>query len=103
LGNALLVYYGAPNAKRFAPDNHSVIFAEDFGFAKFLRNFFLCMYRSAKELAAYINYLNDNETAYNEYFRWKVEGPSQDWISLVDLSILHSECRFCIRSADIDR
>jgi hypothetical protein len=56
-----------------------------------------------KELAKYLQYLNSNDTAYNEYLQWKIDGPSKEWIALVDLSILHSECRFCIRSADLDR
>ena len=50
-----------------------------------------------------MKYLDSNDTAYNEYLSWKYEGPSKEWIALVDISIVHSECRFCVRSADIDR
>lgn len=28
-------------------------------------------YKSQKELADYLNYLDSNTTAYNEYFKWK--------------------------------
>jgi len=83
------VYYGAPNSKKFAPNNHSVIFASDF--------------RDAKELAEYLKLLDSNDELYNEYLKWKFEGPDKEWIALIDLGIVHSACRFCIRSADIDR
>lgn len=44
---------------RVAPDNHSFIFAEAFD--------------SPKSLADYLIYLDSNQTAYNEYFKWKDE------------------------------
>jgi hypothetical protein len=47
--------------------------------------------------------LDKNDTAYNEYLKWKTEGPSTDWVALIDLSIVHSECRFCIRTGDLHR
>jgi len=81
------IYHGAPNGKIFAP-KHSTIFAEDF--------------KSAADMAKYLKYLDKNNTAYLEYTKWK-EGPDEDWLALMDLSIVHSACRFCIRSADIDR
>lgn len=42
-----------------APDNHSFIFAENFN--------------SIKSLADYLNYLDRNDSAYQEYFSWKVK------------------------------
>jgi hypothetical protein len=30
-------------------------------------------FKSAKDLAGYLNYLNQNETAYLEYFKWKFD------------------------------
>lgn len=42
---------------RVAPDNHSFIFADHF--------------ESPKSLADYLLYLDSNETAFNEYFKWK--------------------------------
>jgi len=83
------VYYGAPNGHRFAPNNHSVIFAQD--------------YESPQILAEYLKKLHENDALYEEYLEWKRIGPSKDFIALVDLSIVHSECRFCIRAGDIDR
>ncbi|PRP80129.1 hypothetical protein PROFUN_12212 [Planoprotostelium fungivorum] len=82
------VYHGAPNGKIFGMDK-SMLFVND--------------YKSPAELAKLIKYLDSNDTAYSEYVRWKEEGPDQRWISFIDLSIVHSACRFCIRSADIDR
>eukprot|EP01117_Protostelium_nocturnum_P020977 TRINITY_DN985_c0_g1_i1.p1 TRINITY_DN985_c0_g1~~TRINITY_DN985_c0_g1_i1.p1 ORF type:complete len:497 (-),score=138.87 TRINITY_DN985_c0_g1_i1:296-1786(-) len=82
------IYHGAPNGKKFGP-KHSMIFAND--------------YESPEEMAKYLKYLDSNDTAYNEYLTWKKEGPDQTWISLIDLAIVHSNCRFCILSADIDR
>lgn len=45
--------------ERVAPD-HSFIHVDDFD--------------SAKSLANYLNYLDNNDTAYNEYFFWKEKG-----------------------------
>ncbi len=73
----------------FIPSPHSVIFAED--------------YKTPESLAKYLLYLANNDTAYNEYLDWKVKGPSKEFVALADLSIRHSDCRLCIRSADIDR
>jgi hypothetical protein len=38
-----------------------------------------------------------------EYLSWKYDGPDKDWIALIDLSVVHSSCRYCIRAGDIDR
>jgi len=83
------IYQGAPNAKKFAPTNHSAIFSDDFD--------------SPKSLAKYLLMLDKNDELYQQYLQWKTLGPSPDWISLIDLSIVHSECRFCIRTADLHR
>lgn len=34
--------------------------------------------------------LAENDELYNDYWKWKYEGPSQDWIALMDLGIVHS-------------
>ncbi len=54
-------------------------------------------------MADYLLYLDRNETAYNEYLEWKWKGPDLHFIMLMDNSIVHSNCRFCIRAGDIDR
>jgi hypothetical protein len=54
-------------------------------------------------LAKKIKELDNNDEEYSKYLEWKETGPSRDFIALVDLAIVHSACRICIRSADIDR
>eukprot|EP01119_Soliformovum_irregulare_P004436 TRINITY_DN1543_c0_g1_i1.p1 TRINITY_DN1543_c0_g1~~TRINITY_DN1543_c0_g1_i1.p1 ORF type:complete len:516 (+),score=136.53 TRINITY_DN1543_c0_g1_i1:1328-2875(+) len=83
------IYSGAPNGKKFAPNNRSVLFESDFS--------------GAEQMAEFIKYLDKNESAYNQFLSWKYDGPTQDFISLVDLGIVHSWCRTCIRAADLDR
>eukprot|EP01114_Cavostelium_apophysatum_P018071 TRINITY_DN550_c1_g1_i1.p1 TRINITY_DN550_c1_g1~~TRINITY_DN550_c1_g1_i1.p1 ORF type:complete len:562 (-),score=100.24 TRINITY_DN550_c1_g1_i1:1355-3040(-) len=83
------IYHGAPNGKIYAPTNRSIIFAND--------------YKSPEEMAVHLKQLDSNDTLYQEYLQWKIDGPSKDFIALVDSSIVHSSCRFCIRSADLDR
>eukprot|EP01116_Phalansterium_solitarium_P018409 TRINITY_DN485_c0_g2_i1.p1 TRINITY_DN485_c0_g2~~TRINITY_DN485_c0_g2_i1.p1 ORF type:complete len:498 (-),score=163.24 TRINITY_DN485_c0_g2_i1:107-1600(-) len=83
------VYWGGRNARKYVPSNRSVIFMED--------------YKDAADMAEHLKKLAADDALYNEYMRWKYDGPSKDFIATVDLSLVHSECRFCIRSADIDR
>uniref|UniRef100_A0A914DKM3 Fucosyltransferase n=1 Tax=Acrobeloides nanus TaxID=290746 RepID=A0A914DKM3_9BILA len=61
LNNAIPIVYGAEKAfyEQIAPPN-SFIFALDF--------------QSPKELAQYLHYLDQNSTAYNEFFQWKQLG-----------------------------
>lgn len=61
--NAVPIVWGATKAdyEAVAPPN-SFIFAEDY---------------TPKELAKYINYLNSNDTAYAEYFKWRTLNPEQ--------------------------
>ena len=93
------VYIGAPNIKFFAPDcgkfgpgkpwkSRAVIWAGDYDF-------------DAKKLAEYLLYLDGNDTAYNEYLQWKVEGYSGDFKAMVDLTAkTHTACRQCILGTD---
>ena len=83
------VYLGAPNARKFAPSPKSVIYVSDFA--------------STKELADYLIELDKDDEKYNEYLKWKKEGPSKDFMAVVDRAIVHSSCRLCIRVADHQR
>lgn len=83
------LYDGASNGKAFGPSKHSMVFANDYG--------------TPEKLAEYLLYLDKNDTAYEEYLQWKKVGPSDDWVSLVDLANVHSNCRLCIRTADMHR
>jgi hypothetical protein len=83
------LYDGASNGKAFGPSSHSMIFANDYG--------------TPEKLAKYLLYLDSNDTAYEEYLSWKKTGPTDDWVALVDLANVHSNCRLCIRTADLHR
>jgi hypothetical protein len=63
---------GKPDYTRFAP-NHSYINAYD--------------YKSAKELAAYLTYLSNNETAYNEYL-WFRRPPANKYTVKIRILIV---------------
>lgn len=83
------LYDGASNGKMFGPSPHSMIYAAD--------------YETPEKLAEYLLYLDKNDTAYMEYLQWKKTGPTDDWVALVDLGNVHSNCRLCIRTGDLHR
>jgi hypothetical protein len=83
------LYDGASNGKKFGPTSKSMIYAADYG--------------TPEKLAEYLLYLDKNDTAYMEYLQWKKTGPTDDWVSLIDLGNVHSNCRLCIRTADLHR
>jgi hypothetical protein len=83
------LYDGARNAHEYVPSSKSAIYAYDFP--------------SAKELAAYLLYLDKNDTAYQEYLTWKQDGLSADFIAHSDIARVHSKCRLCTRTADLQR
>mmetsp|Transcript_11593 Transcript_11593/g.18579 ORF Transcript_11593/g.18579 Transcript_11593/m.18579 type:complete len:446 (+) Transcript_11593:105-1442(+) len=80
------VVIGAPNVRFFAPHPHSFIHSNDF--------------KGAKELASYLKYLDQNDTAWKEYLTWKRDGYSDDFKALVDTTTTHSLCRRCIMVGD---
>jgi len=83
------IYEGAPNARDFEISNRSVIYADEF--------------EGPKELAEYLLKLDQDDEAYNSYLTWKTTGPSLKFIMLTDFAQVHSQCRLCIRVADIYR
>lgn len=83
------LYDGASNGKKFGPTSHSMIYAAD--------------YETPEKLAEYLLYLDKNDTAYMEYLSWKKTGPDDEWVALIDLGNVHSNCRLCIRTADLHR
>jgi hypothetical protein len=54
-------------------------------------------------LAEHLIKLYNDENLYNEYLEWKKIGPSKKFIALVDRAIVHSNCRLCIKAADLIR
>ncbi|EFA85157.1 glycosyltransferase [Heterostelium album PN500] len=83
------LYDGAPNGLKFAPNNHSVIFAQDF--------------ESPEKLAEYLLYLDKHDDEYQKYLEWKKTGPTKDWTAMVDIARIGAECRVCYRIADLHR
>lgn len=71
---ALPIYMGAPNIDAWLPGKKSIINTADFS--------------NPKELAEYINHLNDNDNEYEEYFAWKKEGLSEGFKDKYDVSFL---------------
>lgn len=53
------IYLGAPNVDVFMPSSKSYINVRD--------------YKTPQQLANYLKYLNKNNTAYEEYFKWKTD------------------------------
>jgi hypothetical protein len=89
LGDALMVYLGAPNAQRYAPASHSFINALDFD--------------GPEALGAFLLALADDPDRYRSYFAWREARPvrvsrgfiksmSQDMVRLDGGSML---CRLC--------
>ncbi|KAI6655167.1 Alpha-(1,3)-fucosyltransferase 11-like [Oopsacas minuta] len=64
------IYHGARTVKDWVPAEHSVIYAEDFN--------------NPRELADYLKYLEANETAYEEYFSYKVKVTNQRLINAMN-------------------
>jgi len=89
VAGAIPIHLGVKDVHRYGPATKSIISVHDFS--------------TTKELADYIIAVNNNETLYDEYIRWKREGPSKQFIALVDLARVHSECRLCIRVGDLYR
>jgi hypothetical protein len=75
------IYRGAPNVAVFAPAEHAFIDAADFA--------------GPAELAAYLNWLNEHEDAYQEYFAWKRTGLSTGFRELVEAARGDPFCRLC--------
>lgn len=83
------VVMGAPNSLDFAPSPHSIIETKNF--------------KSAKDLADYLIYLDNNDEEYAKYFTWKTQGVSPRFKALVTRASYHSHCRLCVKVADIYR
>ena len=66
---------------------HSLIKASDF--------------KSAKELAEYLNYLNEHDDEYQKYFSWKKNGISKQYQDLLDKCLFFAECRLCKKLATL--
>lgn len=81
MATTLPIYMGAPNINDFLPHNHSVIKTSDF--------------QSPQHLAAHIQYLLQNKTAYDEYFLWRQLPPTD---IQVPKSMRPRSCPYCDKS-----
>ncbi|KAI3702433.1 hypothetical protein L6452_28171 [Arctium lappa] len=76
------VVYGAPNIQDFAPSPGSILHIKELN--------------DVGSVAKTMKRLAENNTAYNEFLRWKHDGPSDSFKALVDMAAVHSDCRLCI-------
>jgi len=80
------IYMGAPNIDYFAPENSYIDIRK---------------YKDPKELAKYLNYLDKNNTAYEQYLNWKkkaLEGDLGENINrLLKLKKLNPTCQLLQR------
>ncbi len=76
------VVIGAPNIQDFAPSVNSIIH--------------LASLDQAASVAKRIQYLRSDSEAYKEMIAWKHQGPSDSFLALVDMAIVHSACRLCL-------
>ena len=92
ISGSVPVYRGAPNVAAFAPANRCFINAADFA--------------GPIELAAYLNWLNEHDEAYQEYLAWKYTGLSPSFQTLVTSVRGEPLCRLCEhlrRAAQLDQ
>jgi len=78
---SLPVYRGAPNVDEFSPGDHSFINANDF--------------ENPKALAEYLQYLAENQTAYDEYFEWRKKPLKQGYVDMLAKGVESVYCRLC--------
>ncbi|PSF36241.1 alpha-1,3-fucosyltransferase [Aphanothece hegewaldii CCALA 016] len=75
------IYLGAPNIEDFAPGEHCFIDIRDFD--------------SPKSLAKYLLYLEQNDTAYEEYFDWRNKPRRKSFLDLVESQKVNPIIRLC--------
>lgn len=53
-------------------------------------------YQSLPHVVKVIKYLAENPQAYWRMLNWKRDGPGNKFLALVDMAVVHSECRLCL-------
>ncbi|KAK4258767.1 hypothetical protein QN277_005178 [Acacia crassicarpa] len=79
------VVVGAPNIQDFAPSPVSLLHIKQL--------------TDVESVAKTMKMLAENHEAYNQYLRWKHEGPSDSFKALLDMAVVHSSCRLCVHLA----
>lgn len=84
LEGSVPVYMGADNIDDFAPNSKAVIKVTDFS--------------SPKELADYLIYLHNNDTAYEEHLAWKFDRStwSDRFLRTLDIGRMDGHCRLAM-------
>jgi len=83
------IHMGVDDLTPFVPRKNAALNMADFS--------------SPQEMATYMKFLLSNRSAYEELLSWKLEGTTRAFRSTMDLSVVHSACRMCIRLADMNR
>ena len=78
---------GAPNVDDYLPGPHSIIKVSDF--------------KTAKELGDYVNMLSKNPDKYNEYHKWRGNGWSANYTSMIQETYHSLPCRVCEKVAKL--
>lgn len=77
------VYQGAPNIEDFLPGEQCLIKVDDFS--------------SPAHLAEYLNYLDQNDAAYDEYLSWRSSGLSLSFQQILDIGSIEPKHRMLIK------
>lgn len=107
---------GAPNIQDFAPSDNSIIhipneevmilnLGSSYALPLTSHSLSVCLSisQALPAVAARMHYLMGNDSAYDEMLRWKVDGPSDQFLALIDIGTVHPECRLCQFLADRSR
>lgn len=85
VAGAVPVVIGAPNIEHFIPDKNAIIYIQSLEDTE----------AAAKEMKI----LLADDQKYQAKLAWKKNGPSQEFLALVDMAVVHSYCRLCIHLA----
>lgn len=79
------VYYGAPNVRSFLPSDNAAIVVTDFA--------------GPGELGEYLNYLDQNDDAYEQHLAWKHQGCCDEFKNLLDIADIDPRHRMAVKLA----
>lgn len=83
------VVIGATTTPDFQPSNNSIIYIRSL--------------EDVPAAAERIKRLMENNDEYNAMLSYKTQGPSDSFKALIDLAVMHSDCRLCTYLADRSR
>lgn len=80
------VVIGAPNIMDFQPQQNTILHIKSMD--------------DIPQIVQHMKYLLENDDEYQKMLSWKSVGPSDKFLALVDMAVVHSTCRLCIHAAD---